>query len=163
MLNPLKCSALGLCLIALVGCESQNSLVETVASVITDRSKPNRPVSETQQRASLSSLDGEPALEHQDLSPVNDDPDQFLKKSGIAVASILGAPTQIRRDGPAEVWHYQRKEEGVLCLLDVFLYGKDGGEGLETRYVDLRGDGASFAARRACLAAMIREARSNTG
>ena len=107
--------------------------------------------------------------------PVNDDPDQFLGQSGVAVAGLLGAPDLIRRDGSAEVWQYRGTAEGRSCALDVFLYGSDavapartGTEGiapggLEVRYVDLRGAAASFPERRACLAAMLRAQQSRRG
>ncbi|MDJ0684138.1 MAG: hypothetical protein QNJ84_05535 [Alphaproteobacteria bacterium] len=108
--------------------------------------------------------------------PVNDDPDQFLGQSGVAVAQLLGAPDLIRRDGAAEVWQYRGAAGGRSCALDVFLYGpaeSAGSErdadappapgGLEVRFVDLRGAAASLEERRACLAAMIRAQQLRSG
>lgn len=108
--------------------------------------------------------------------PVNDDPDQFLGQSGVAVAQLLGPPVLIRRDGPAEVWQYRGSIGGRTCALDVFLYGQDSAaaldtetdapaepDGLEVRFVDLRGAAASSQERRACLAAMIRAQQSAQG
>lgn len=155
--------ALLLCTLILAGCGAQSSLTEVVSTILPEVStEPSKTDAKkgahgqdgaVQQQAAVTG-----AAPQKALVPVNDDPNQFLQKTGVAVAAILGAPTQIRRDGPAEIWHYRRKQDGVLCMLDVFLYGRQEGDALETRYVDLRGDGASLAARRACLASMIRDA-----
>ena len=63
---------------------------------------------------------------------INDDPQQLLGLSGIAVARRLGAPSLVRRDGPAEIWQYQE----TACILDVFLYTNTDGQ--HVRYVELR-------------------------
>ncbi len=88
-----------------------------------------------------------------DLPEVSDDPDQFIGLDGLAVARRLGAPTLVRRDGPAEVWLYRGRD----CMVDVFLYADDEAEGagLVTRYVDLRSPAKSAAEARQCLGEML--------
>lgn len=88
---------------------------------------------------------------------VNDDPDQFLEKDGLAVNAALGAPGFIRRDGPAEVWQYTGRKNGIDCILDVYLYNDASNAGsLWVKYVELRGATATRIQRRACFADMLR-------
>jgi len=88
---------------------------------------------------------------------VNDDPDQFLEKDGLAVNAALGAPGFIRRDGPAEVWQYSGTRDGIECILDVYLYSDASvADSLWVKYVELRGATATRIQRRACFADMLR-------
>ena len=88
---------------------------------------------------------------------VNDDPDQFLEKDGLAVNAALGAPGFIRRDGPAEVWQYSGYKNGIECILDVYLYtDASNADSLWVKYVELRGASATRVQRRACFADMLR-------
>jgi hypothetical protein len=80
---------------------------------------------------------------------INDDPNQLLGLTPDGVAGLLGAPTFVRRDGPAEIWQYQ----APACILDVFLYS--GRTGFQVTYVELRGRGARGPSRRECFAAML--------
>lgn len=51
-------------------------------------------------------------------------PDQLMGLSGDQLKSLLGLPSFVRRDPPAEIWQYGT----ATCVLDLFLYaeGKDG-------------------------------------
>jgi len=96
---------------------------------------------------------------------VNDDPDQFLEKDGLAVNAALGAPGFIRRDGPAEVWQYTGHKDGADCILDVYLYSDTSvADSLWVRFVELRGATATRVQRRACFADMLRrQIQANAG
>lgn len=97
------------------------------------------------------------ALTPPPLIAVNDDPNQFLEKDGLAVNAALGAPGFIRRDGPAEVWQYTGRKDGADCILDVYLYNDAAvADSLWVRYVELRGATATRLQRRACFADMLR-------
>ncbi len=96
---------------------------------------------------------------------VNDDPDQFLNRDGLAVNNSLGAPGFIRRDGPAEVWQYTGRRDGADCILDIYLYSDASAAGdFRVTYVELRGTSTTQAQRRACFADMLRRhIRANAG
>jgi hypothetical protein len=81
--------------------------------------------------------------------PINDDPNQLLKLSGMRVAALLGPASYVRRDGPAEVWQYRADH----CVLDVFLY-KDG-EDLSVAYVNLRKRSDTSVPARRCFANLL--------
>lgn len=88
---------------------------------------------------------------------VNDNPNQFLEKDGLAVNAALGAPDFIRRDGPAEVWQYTGRKDGANCILDVYLYSDTSlADSQWVRYVELRGATSTRVQKRACFADMLR-------
>ncbi len=86
--------------------------------------------------------------------PINDDPQQLLGLSGSVVAERLGAPSLVRRDGPAEIWQYK----AAACILDVFLYADTGGQ--HVRYVELRSHGTTKEPRRHCFASLLKAEKS---
>lgn len=49
------------------------------------------------------------------------DPDQLAGADQGQVTRLLGTPELVRRDGPAEIWHYS----GDACRVLVFLYRDD--------------------------------------
>ncbi len=81
---------------------------------------------------------------------VNDDPQQFLDLNIHELTRLLGVPSLVRRDGPAEVWQYQ----GDDCILDIFLYKSP--ENLQVKYIDLRGQDDN-SVKRACFAEILRQ------
>jgi hypothetical protein len=85
--------------------------------------------------------------------PVNDDPRQLLKLSGMRVAALLGPANFVRRDGPAEIWQYRAAQ----CVLDVFLY-RDGSR-LAVAHVELRKRTASTEPPRRCFAGLLASAQ----
>ena len=52
------------------------------------------------------------------LEKITPGPDQLAGSDSRQVSQILGTPDLVRRDGPAEIWHYA----GDSCRLLVFLY-----------------------------------------
>ena len=80
---------------------------------------------------------------------INDDPQQLLGLSGVAVARRLGAPSLVRRDGPAEIWQYRE----TACILDVFLYTNTDGQ--HVRYVELRSRDTTTRPQRRCFAKLL--------
>lgn len=85
----------------------------------------------------------------------NPDPDQLLGLSSEEIASRLGKPALIRRDGDAEVWQYRR----TRCVLDLFLYGSR----KQVEHVDLRDRGdANEESVRLCFQRMLESAGEST-
>jgi hypothetical protein len=58
------------------------------------------------------------------LDLIQPGPDQLAGADPARVNLILGTPDLVRRDGPAEIWHYS----GEGCRLLVFLYDEDSGD-----------------------------------
>ncbi len=58
-------------------------------------------------------------------------PSQLAGITDRRLVGLLGAPTLLRRDAPAEIWQYA----GTNCVMLVFLY-QDTGGGLAVRYVE---------------------------
>ena len=56
------------------------------------------------------------------LERITPGPDQLAGSDSRQVSQILGTPDLVRRDGPAEIWHYA----GDSCRLLVFLYDEAG-------------------------------------
>jgi hypothetical protein len=97
----------------------------------------NAPVSENGQTASLG---------HQ--------PSELVGLSADQVANLLGKPSFVRHDRPAEVWQYRTHD----CVLDVFLYPpvKSGGDKEHTvLYYELRGKNAQKISGESCYGALI--------
>jgi hypothetical protein len=84
---------------------------------------------------------------------INDDPQQLLGLSGIAVTGRLGTPSLVRRDGPAEIWQYK----ATACILDVFLYTNTDGQ--HVRYVELRSRDTASEPQRHCFASLLEAER----
>lgn len=65
-------------------------------------------------------------------APKNIDPDIFLGNSAKHLASELGTPTILRREGAAEVWQYQLSS----CVIDFYFF--DGSETPAVKYTHMR-------------------------
>jgi len=68
------------------------------------------------------------------------------------VANLLGQPTLLRRDPPAEVWQYARRD----CVLFLFLYDAKGESGHKVNHVEMRSRGGADMSVEDCLAALVR-------
>jgi outer membrane biosynthesis protein TonB len=66
---------------------------------------------------------------------LDDDPAQLIGMGTASLAAVLGAPAQIRRESPANIWQYLA--EG--CVLDVVLYPEKGID--RVNYVEARAKG----------------------
>jgi hypothetical protein len=65
--------------------------------------------------------------------------------SGAALTHVLGKPSFVRRDPPAEIWQYRVK----ACTLDLFLYEERGR--LSVAHYAVRVPGGGFMGDVACL------------
>ncbi len=71
-----------------------------------------------------------------------------------AIARLLGEPSFIRRDDPAEIWQYR----GERCILDIFMY-KDG-KSFAAAHVALRSRTVERPADEACYADIFARKKS---
>lgn len=71
-----------------------------------------------------------------------------------AIARLLGEPSFIRRDDPAEIWQYR----GERCILDIFMY-KDGNS-FAAAHVALRSRTVERPADEACYADIFARKKS---
>ncbi|RMD64591.1 MAG: hypothetical protein D6826_02045 [Alphaproteobacteria bacterium] len=97
--------------------------------------------------------------------PINDDPRQLLGLDRARLDALLGPPTLIRREAPAEIWQYR---EGA-CIIDVFLYAAEtapspdpAAADYRVSYVEARDGAARPIAVRGCLNTLLR-AHLNAG
>jgi hypothetical protein len=73
---------------------------------------------------------------------------QLVGQPPETVMRWLGTPRLRRREGPAEVWHYQASQ----CHLDLVLYRDEGaGQALRVAFAAARAAGASRRGEAACL------------
>lgn len=84
------------------------------------------------------------------LDPIEDAAD-LVGHSAAQVEALLGAPDLARREEPAEMWQYA----GERCVLNLFLYPREGGR-RTVDHAELRSrDPATTAASRPCLKEII--------
>ncbi len=76
---------------------------------------------------------------------VNDDPKQLLGIDTEALKGLLGTPSLIRKESPAEIWQYNAKN----CVLDLVLYDA------VTSYVEARDDQVRPMDNRTCLRRLL--------
>ncbi|WP_120498056.1 hypothetical protein [Kiloniella sp. EL199] len=76
---------------------------------------------------------------------VNDDPKQLLGIDTATLEGLLGAPSLIRKESPAEIWQYNAKN----CVLDLVLYDA------VTSYVEARDDQVRPMDNRTCLRRLL--------
>jgi hypothetical protein len=82
---------------------------------------------------------------------INDDPGQLLGLDRAGVTALLGEPSLVRRDDPAEIWQYV----GSGCVFDVVLYAR--GQDYSVTYTEARDAAAALQAPRPCLNSLLRE------
>lgn len=89
---------------------------------------------------------------------VDPDPERILEEGPDTVRAVLGPPTRVRSEPPARIWQYVSER----CVLDVFLYERDGGR--EAVYLDARDRDAAPTDAAACLRALLTQrAAPDTG
>ena len=86
---------------------------------------------------------------------LDDDPAQLIGMGTASLAAILGAPAQIRRETPANIWQYWA--EG--CVLDVVFYPEKGLD--RVNYVEARAGGLEKMPARDCLNRILRARRGS--
>lgn len=77
------------------------------------------------------------------------DPSELVGLNAGMIEAKFGAPTLLRRDGPAQIWQYRASG----CIVDVFLYRTPAQED-EVTYVDLRGPKAEAGQGPVCLGSL---------
>jgi hypothetical protein len=83
---------------------------------------------------------------------IDDDPSQLMGLAPAGLDRLLGRPSLLRSEPPAQVWQYTAAD----CVLDVFLY-TDAATPDEARvtYFEIRGGAESARGTRACFAAIL--------
>jgi len=94
------------------------------------------------------------------IVPINDDPDQLMGLAPRAVSHLLGPPSLLRTETPAQVWQYTAGD----CVLDVYLYAEDvAPERSRVTYYEIRGTDSLRSRARACFANIIARRNIATG
>lgn len=86
--------------------------------------------------------------------PIDDDPDQLMGLDREDLGALLGVPSLVRRENPAEIWQYEAKG----CIFDVFLYDEAGR--YQVSYLEARDDQARKTEARPCLNQLLQAQRS---
>lgn len=81
------------------------------------------------------------------------DPTELLGLDRLQVAKLLGSPSLLMEEPPAEVWLY----EGNLCVLHLFLYESAENPDYAVRYFEVRGSGDIPVAEEICYASLLDE------
>ena len=80
------------------------------------------------------------------------DPDRLLGMGRDQVVALLGTPSLLRRDPPAELWLY----EGQACTAHLFLYQSSSDSDYQVRYFETQvGQQLAGASAGACFAALV--------
>ena len=94
------------------------------------------------------------------IVPINDDPDQLMGLAPRAVSHLLGRPSLLRTETPAQVWQYTADD----CVLDIYLYAEDvTPERSRVTYYEIRGTDSLRSRARACFANIIARRNIATG
>lgn len=92
-----------------------------------------------------------PAAPEPDPEPIIDeDPEQLMGMDRQALTGLLGQPTLVRREAPAEIWQYSEAD----CVFDLFLY--QAGDDARVVYMEARDRDARRAETRDCLNGILR-------
>lgn len=81
---------------------------------------------------------------------VDDDPERLIGLGPNGLNVLLGQPTLIRREPPAQIWQYRSS----ACVFDVVLYDEYDGE--RVTYVEARDSLGKRTAPRPCLNSLLR-------
>jgi len=86
------------------------------------------------------------------VGPVNDDPDQLMGLAPRAVNHLLGPPSLLRAETPAQVWQYT----AANCVLDIYLYAENETPSRShVTYYEIRRTESPGGGTRACFADII--------
>lgn len=81
---------------------------------------------------------------------IDDDPQQLYGLDSEGLGELLGEPSLIRNEDPAEIWQYR----GRTCVFDIFLY--QGADRRRVTYVEARDESAQRIDARTCLHELLR-------
>ena len=82
--------------------------------------------------------------------PIDDDPERLMGLDREGLSDLLGTPSLVRREMPAEIWQYEAED----CIFDVFLY--DEGGWYQVSYLEARDAEARKTDARSCLNRLLR-------
>jgi hypothetical protein len=80
---------------------------------------------------------------------LNKSDEELVGLPGRDISAVLGEPTHIRRDDPAEIWQYS----GENCVLDFYLYRAS--TGMQVAYVEARDRRAQTERADSCMHALL--------
>jgi hypothetical protein len=87
----------------------------------------------------------------QPAAPIlSDDPSSFIGLGDAELSRTLGAPKQVRKDAPAEIWQYS----GADCVVDFYLYAAEAG-GLSVAYLEARDQAAEATPADRCVQSLM--------
>ena len=75
-------------------------------------------------------------------------PETLIGKDAAAIKSLIGAPSLVRRDGPAEIWQYV----GAGCTANLFLYQSGSDQPFTLDHIDALGINGARMDTAACFA-----------
>ncbi len=92
--------------------------------------------------------------------PINDDPHQLMGLAPQAVNRLLGPPSLLRTEAPAEVWQYKAED----CVLDIYLYAEEQmPDRSSVTYYEIRRSDTSKRGVRACFGDIIQSWNNASG
>jgi hypothetical protein len=81
---------------------------------------------------------------------IDDDPQQLYGLDSTALDELLGQPSLIRTEAPAQIWQYRSQ----TCVFDIFLYEEAGAS--RVTYIEARDGAAAQIEARYCLNELLR-------
>ena len=153
-------AALALSLLVLVACGAYNgpagngdSAPPSVAATSSPAPVDSPPL------AALDPATPEPSFEPPDTvagtserRTINDDPEQLMGLGPQAISRLLGPPSLLRTEKPAQVWQYTAAD----CVLDIYLYAEEENpDRSRVTYYEIRRAQPSQRGDRACFADII--------
>ena len=81
---------------------------------------------------------------------IDDDPQQLYGLDSGALGTLLGQPSLIRNEAPAEIWQYRSQ----TCVFDIFFY--ESADQPRVTYIEARDDSAQRIDARGCLNELLR-------
>lgn len=94
------------------------------------------------------------------IPPINDDPHQLMGLAPHAVNRLLGPPSLLRTEAPAEVWQYTAED----CVLDIYLYAEEKMPDRSTvTYYEIRRSDRAKSGARACFGEIIQSWNNASG
>ena len=124
--------------------------VSPAGAGVADGAKDNGPVIEPQTPALVARRAAAPNGAVIEPLP---DPTELLGLDRLQVAKLLGNPSLLRQEPPAEVWLYK----GRLCVLHLFLYQETPSPDYAVRYFEVRGADDAAVGQGACYASLLDE------
>lgn len=84
------------------------------------------------------------------------EPASFIGLGDADLSRALGAPKQVRKDAPAEIWQYS----GADCVVDFYLYA--GEAGLSVAYLEARNQAAEATPADRCVKSLLQSVSADS-